>query len=388
MSSRNEMNPKKPPLKSKRRGKRAGDDSLSIDLTQIIKFRYKKYRFHHKQPLQKLFIMIHQFIFHIGMHKCASSTLQEDVFRYEPDYIGTYKELAFDKNFAKQFEQLSPIGGRQFGSIKGVSEWVERVNNYHKEDNHDLRRYILSSEFLCQSNKLSNRPIVKFLNEINQKIFDGNSIKVIIVFRNQAEMMASEYAQNSNIKYNASQKDFENWVSRKLTHVNNSILDWGEWAKCLINTFGKENVCILLLEEIQTLDFWEKLVSFIDARVLNAENLHQHSAKKSKNKRKIDDKTWGLRPFDLKKKANVDVRKIKYFLSSIGLKGNIIENITTYSIDLRVKYLSLLKYQDHRLMASDIRLNSEIEKKIRDHYRESNYILSKILGKNIHKLGY
>ncbi|MDZ7755196.1 hypothetical protein [Rhodohalobacter sp.] len=55
-----------------------------------------------------------QFIFHIGMHKCASTTLQNNVFRFEPGAIGTYKDLKAEENFGKQFQRLAPVGGRQF----------------------------------------------------------------------------------------------------------------------------------------------------------------------------------------------------------------------------------------------------------------------------------
>ncbi|WP_416221572.1 sulfotransferase domain-containing protein [Rhodohalobacter sp.] len=97
----------------------------------------------------------------------------------------------------------------------------------------------VSSEFLCQSNKLSDRPIIKFLDDINNKLLDGNNVKVIIVFRNQAEMMASEYAQISNTRYNSSQKDFEKWVAKKLKQRGKLRLDWGQWAKRLVDTFGR-----------------------------------------------------------------------------------------------------------------------------------------------------
>jgi len=329
-----------------------------------------------------------QFIFHIGMHKCASTTLQNKVFRYEPGAIGTHQELDFEINFGKQFQRLSPVGGRQFGSISGVKEWVERVNNYQNETDPHVDRFIVSSEFLCQSNKLSDRPIIKFLDEINQKILNGNSIKVIIIFRKQSEMMASEYAQISRTHYNSSQIDFEKWVTRRLNQKNRLILDWGGWAESLVDTFGRDNVCILLLEEMQELGFWEELVSFIDARKITAEELHENNTLSKLNTRKVDKKTWELTPFDLQKKAKNDVHKVKYFLSGIGFNEGLTKKPITHMISMRIKYLRLMGYKDNHLLDSNISLNPEIESKIRSAFKDSNAKLSTVLRRDICDFGY
>lgn len=331
-----------------------------------------------------------QFIFHIGMHKCASTTLQEYVFKHEPGAIGTHKNLDPKINFGRQFQFLAPVGGRQYGSVKKASDWVKHVNNYYGDNYPQIKRFIVSNEFLCQSNKLSNRPIIKFLNAINQNVFDGNNIKVIIVFRNQSEMMASEYAQNSGLNFNASQRDFEKWVATRLNRTNKaiSILDWGGWTKNLVDTFGRDNVCILLLEEMHKLGFWENLISFIDAREISAEELHENNTKAKKNIRKIDKKTWRLTPFDLEKKAKVDMWKIQNFMRGIGLQGDLMDKIMGNSIQMRIKHLKLLGYKDKPLIDSKISLTPEIESKIRNGFHDSNAVLSSILGRNISELGY
>jgi len=331
---------------------------------------------------------MNQFIFHIGMHKCGSTTLQEKVFKFEPGAIGTHKELDIEINFGKQFQKLSPVGGRQFGSISGVKEWVERVKNYQSELNPNVDRFIVSSEYLCQSNKLSNRPIIKFLSDINHEVFDGESIKIIIVFRNQSEMMASEYAQISDMRYNSSQKDFEKWVSKRLNHSNKTILDWGGWAKGLVDTFGRDNVCILLLEEMQELFFWEKLVSFIEARSLSPEDLHEKNRISVKYSNKLDRKTWSLKPFDLSKKARVDLKKINNFLSGVGFQKELLEFAPLNLVSIRIKYLKLLGYKDKHLIDAKIRLHPELENKIKEAYKDSNLTLAKILGREINELGY
>lgn len=322
------------------------------------------------------------------MHKCASTTLQNNVFKFEPGAVGTHMKMKPDINFGKQFQHLAPVGGRQLGSISGVSDWVERVRKHYSGSHPELNRFIVSSEFLCQANKLSNRPIIKFLDDINQSLFDGNSIKVIIVFRNQSEMMASMYAQNSGTQYNSSQKDFEKWVEGRLKETNKSKLDWGQWAKDLVETFGRENVCILLLEEMNKKVFWENLVSFIDAREITAEKMHKNNSSSKKNRRKIDKKTWGLRPFDLEKKAKVDIHIIKQFMSGICLHGVLMDKIVDNLIQMRIKHLKLRGYQDKQVIDPEIRLNYEIKSKIRDSFKDSNSMLSKILERDISHLGY
>lgn len=322
------------------------------------------------------------------MHKCASTTLQNNVFKYEPGAVGTYKDLEPEINFGKQFQRCSPVGGRQFGSISEVSDWFERLHEFFSHSHLELDRFIISSEFLCQSNKLSVRPIIKFLDDVNRSLLDGNSIKIIIVFRKQAEMLASGYAQNSATRYKSSQKDFEKWVEKKLKQKNKFKLDWGQWAKSLVDTFGRENVCILLLEEMNKIDFWKNLVSFIDAREINADELHKNNSRNKKNRRKIDENTWGVKPFDLEKKAKVDIHKIKYFMSGVGLQGALMEKIADKLIQLRIRYLKLMGYKDKQVIDTEIRLNSEIESKIRDSFKDSNSMLSQILERDISRLGY
>ncbi|MDZ7755197.1 hypothetical protein [Rhodohalobacter sp.] len=151
---------------------------------------------------------------------------------------------------------------------------------------------------------------------------------------------------------------------------------------------GEENVCILLLEEMRELNFWEDLVAFIDAREVNAEELFKINTRNKKNRRKIDRITWGLRPFDLQEKAKDDIHKIKQLMSGFGLNGGWVDKIVGRLIQMRIKYLSATGYKDKHLHDSEITLSSELRSIIRNVYKKPNSLLSDILGKNVSELGY
>src|SRR6056297_3909098 len=66
-------------------------------------------------------------VLHIGLSKCASSTLQSRVFARLPGYLGTRSDLPLARNFGKQFQHLCPVGGRTTFDLSAAHRWRDKV---------------------------------------------------------------------------------------------------------------------------------------------------------------------------------------------------------------------------------------------------------------------
>lgn len=235
-------------------------------------------------------------IFHIGLPKCASTTLQNEVFAKEKGYLGTRRGLELSDNYGKQFEYLSPTGPRFLGDINGALELLNGVINEFKNE----RRLILSSELLSNRNKLKSRPIIDFLRTIKRKSKNEVNIKVLMILRNPVTRIVSEYAQISSRNRNACQKDFENYVEKAL--VRRNFMEYDKWVYELQKSFGKDKVCILFVEEMNSYGFWFSLKNFCSLETLDIEEKLKLSV--SLNERKQDNQTWKLSEYDARLKAH------------------------------------------------------------------------------------
>src|SRR5690554_2393949 len=116
-------------------------------------------------------------IFHIGLSKCASTTLQRKVLRTVPGYLGTGVDLDAPENFAKRFQALAPVGVRLRGNLSAARAWADRVLEYGHSRLPGVGRYIASSEGLCGRNRFQARPIIPFLRRFSEQIWTTGKVK-------------------------------------------------------------------------------------------------------------------------------------------------------------------------------------------------------------------
>jgi len=126
-------------------------------------------------------------IFHIGYGKCASSTLQNAIFPLTKGYLGTGKNTSSKHQFSKKFQALAPCGPSIVGSIKQAKTWAKQVFDLKQKEFPDVDRLIVSSEFFLFNNIFKNRPIIPFLKQFDDTIWNHGEIKILIIIRNQAE---------------------------------------------------------------------------------------------------------------------------------------------------------------------------------------------------------
>ena len=326
-----------------------------------------------------------EIIFHIGFPKCASTTLQNQIFSQEKGYLGTARHLKLAENYGKRFEWVTPTGPRFFGNLKATKKLIEELKTDTKHSFANQKRFILSSELLVNRNKISERPIIKFLEKFKEVVWSYGRVKVLLVLRNPATRIFSEYAQISNTNPNASQRDFEKYLKNQLADKRGIKYDL--WVKELLQTFGRENVCVLFMEEISDINFWNQLESFCGLKNFNTDAYIKEINTKM-NSRKREEKKWSLRPFDPANKAHDITNNIFALLwpsrilknQRIIAKNKVERTISGY---LTKKFTNVIG-KDRGFIESTLKL----ERLILNHYEQQTVNLESILNKDLRSLGY
>lgn len=323
-------------------------------------------------------------IVHVGFPKCASTTLQNMVFNKLDGYLGTSKTIPAELNFGSRFVQFTPAGPRITANFSQARKWTKQVMDYSQQHWPDVSRLILSHETLTNRNKLKERPLPAFLKEFHEDVWTQGKVKVIVVLRSQAEIFASSYAQVSISNSKASQNDFLHSLKNKLGRKNLPYL-YHAWVKDFMDAVGKENVCVLFMEEIGQETFWDTLFEFIKAPLNSRSELRPTSNKYSKKK---GDSQWQLRAYDPEMSAKT------LTLNVFGLlwPGFVLRNVRKRVQNGITKVLQSTIY-NARLNTFNqserfITLDDEARGIILDAYRDENIKLQELLKKDLSGLGY
>jgi hypothetical protein len=318
------------------------------------------------------------------MPKCASTTLQNKVFANEIGYLGTSKTLPLTKNYGKQFEFVTPTGPRFFGSITGVNEIIKGLKNEYDPSFEGVDRFILSSELLSNRNRLTDRPIIPFLQKFKKSCWPHGEVKVLIVLRNPSERLASSYAQVSYMNTQASQSDFKNQTLRQLKSRN--LLRYDKWVIELFNAFGPENVKVLFMEDIKHQRFWEELKVFCDLKKIEIKEFLKESDKG--NSHRSDAKTWVLRDLQSQVKAKVFADNIFSVLWPTFLASKLRKRAYHFAYS-KVEFFFEKRFgRFENKNRGSIELTPEIISRVQMAYKEQTEVLSKLLHRDLKKMGY
>jgi hypothetical protein len=327
-------------------------------------------------------------IFHIGLAKCGSCTLQRDVFQYEEGYLGTAPGIAPELNLAKQLQQYTPFGGRQTINRRGLARWASRVGQLRKDRWPDLDRLILSNEFLSAACRVSDRPFLKVLSRLHEKHWSGR-IRVVVVFRNQGARIASGYAQNSATNPGASQEDFERAVHgimasrRKLR-----LFDYSAWIDGLQEILGPDNVLPLFLEQTGSSEFWARLTDFCGLRNLKVDEMTL-SANRSKNRRSLTGERWAISAFNPSACAKRKVDKWINLMWPENLASGARRSAKDRAVRaIEVVYQSRARDAEARNRGSVIELTPQTRNLIQRHVGPFNAKFGRQLGQDLNSLGY
>ena len=328
-------------------------------------------------------------IFHIGLAKCASTTLQRKVFRHEDGYIGTAPDMAREDNLAKQLQQCTPFGGRQTISSRGLGEWVERVQRIQAGRWPTAHRLILSNEILSGASRLSDRPILRVLSILKNCFWTQGRVRVVLVLRNQAARLASGYVQGSNCRWNPGQSEFERVVERQLQSRRYvRLLDYSQWVDGLGQVVGPDNVCVLLLEEADTPEFWGTLAEFcalerFDPQAFAAINQSR------KNVRSRAGNRWAISELDTAFRAKVGVHKFMNLLWPARISPAIRNRCRETAIArLDARYRERAAKIPLAERETEIHLSDFVLQTVRDRCGPFNERLARPLGRDLEPLGY
>jgi hypothetical protein len=316
------------------------------------------------------------FIFHIGMHKCGSTHLQRNVFTNYSGFLGVKHSKDNLGDLAWDFVEIAPVGGRQNFNQSNLLRWLDEIKAKHS----DLDRVIISSEYLCQSNKITSRPIIKLFSNLKRLINPDDELKVILVVRNQVDLIASEYAQLSPQTRNPSQDNFVKF-SRKRVSKYHKTFNWMEWHDELSQSLGLNNVLFLLLEEMEKKCFYDQLENFLG---VNA-GLNYNNFASSENRRRINKSEWSIQEYSPYQHSisitnavfNLFWRKSKF----IKLRNSFLK----FAICSSTNILSI-RINDKR--NKKIYLTNQISSIIKDKFEESNKEFGKLIGRNLKIYGY
>ena len=225
-----------------------------------------------------------EFILHLGLHKTATTTAQTHLLPSNPGYLGKNADgrcLAKENGLVKELRYLAtshrflhPMEvhdrtqklGRKIDLLAGSLDESIPIT-VSDEDmilwqtfTNPLHAYPVGPGGKKRNRRHRPVPIAEFLRKyFDPAIADLASTKVVITLRNQADYLASLYAQYSKLRRNAGQTDFERQVHNLIASQDPSI-DWDGVITDLEWAVGPDNITVLFFEDIADQDFfWERL---------------------------------------------------------------------------------------------------------------------------------
>lgn len=273
---------------------------------------------------------------HIGLRKTATTFLQDKIFTtFLPGYLGKYRSvLGLSSLINKAI--LGEANKNNYNSSKLIHLFVDRI--FDQTSNlklifQNIKTFMISEEKLSfrpeiesvieviemeqyEPSSLLEYPIFRSLNLIEsiwKKEFGGN-IKILLTVRDQAELLASEYSQQSAfIKY-ANQDDFEVRVTRYL-NSGDEYLNFYAWAQALVNTLEKrENILIFDINNLNDSMSIEKVMKFVYPDFVLSENIVNEKVRQSR----IDTDRWKIRKFTHEDLMNLNPPLYKYRIAYKG----------------------------------------------------------------------
>lgn len=304
-------------------------------------------------------------LIHIGYHKTGSTFLQDLIFLSQD--CGFYSPWS-PKEYSENLVVVNPF---DFNKDKVRSFFEPGIQKAWLNSMTPVISYEAFSgdpwKKGCNSG-FNNKAVADRLAEV----FPNG--KVLIVIREQASMLLSLYKHSIRSHWSMTIKDYlEQPIDYKEIFNPHPLfrleyLDYHWLISYYQKLFGKENVLVLPYEKIsmQESDFLETLSTFTGKN-----NIPKNLTKKTLNKSYSGFTIW------LKRWANILCPTCAQPNRTIYQKIN---NYAFYQINKIIpKWLG---------KAFDKRFEEMIERQIEEHYAESNYITSQLIGIDLKAYGY
>ena len=313
------------------------------------------------------------FTLHIGLHKTASSFLQQYTFPSckETHYIdrnefrkrnsdGPFKSWLLNRDFEMGFSR-SPEFWNVYGSaliknaipkdvldsninVLGSSEGITNARVFVRNDDPFFTPFTHMNDPSMLTTHLNN-----FKAQISEFGFD--SLKVILAIRKQDTWLASNYAEFSHLIRFASQSDFEKQVDHlidpKMRYYWEGVwLNFQYIRDCIVNSVGKDNLAILPQEFLAKSPelYLEKLSRFIDDKGI----LQSPKTIYEKNKNRTDINKWKLKPRN-------------YYIRPLSLFNKYTNRIVKFKTP-RTNYIEITNQLSNKILAPFISSNKILDK--------------------------
>ncbi len=225
------------------------------------------------------------FAIHVGFSKTGTTTLQNHLFRNhsQVEYLG---KPYCDPSLKAELHRLMMLDSIAYqAEVDGLS-LREIVNSRFATMGKDKRVLLLSDEMFVSYTKVRDKGVIA------QRIQDVLAPqKIIITIRNQKELLKSAYLSRGRLLFNVPPRfyglhvTFEQWLSLGYDNFARGYLEHADFAKTIAyyaRVYGRENVCVLLLEELihKKAAHLQKLADFlgIDAAeaLTRVQDAHEH----------------------------------------------------------------------------------------------------------------
>ena len=202
----------------------------------------------------------------------------------------------------------------------------------------------------------------------------------MLTVRAQPAKIASEYAQRSARRFNASQSDFERYVDQR---TKESDLDYDDLIRGLGSIAGPSGVHISLLEDIGEQHFWQSMIDFCGL----AEDLAPDVSPRTTNRKSLGDKRWTIRdPSDPMASKDFAGSLLTWTWPSALMPPARVRVRRALVTGHQAIRPLLARFETHR--DEEIVLSATLERSIRNHFSQSNAALAQAMGRDLSVLGY
>ena len=325
---------------------------------------------------------------HIGLPKTGTTTLQRQAFPLIEGYLGGTESLGGSNKLPAGMLHLyqSKRSLQDWGSI----DWADTARSWWASAQQwPQAELLLSLEGLYRwpdpetghpwplmgkgresnSSRMGTHPIVEFLDRLSG-IFDNCQIRVLVTLRNQADFLASLYAQLSYRMSTPNQRDFDHKVKELLAR-RDPFLDWGGLTQGLSQVIGQQNLKVCFFEDGLPA-MLRDMAEFVAPRFSQPLEVERF------NQRATRDGGWSVTttPFASSRGFINQVwppsrmpRSRRLLLRPVG--------------GLLGRFAGQQNFDRNRII-----LEPEIRSTIRETYRQSTDYLSEILERDLRELGY
>jgi hypothetical protein len=352
---------------------------------------------------------------HVGLPKTATTFAQVHLFRGTPGYLGLDHEARRpgDRALLNELRDLATmhhvladdeVRSRTRAWVAKVHDvsvalyGLTRISISHEglsrwpiDGRYNLRWPIREypADWLASRRRHGPHPLASFLeHHLVPEWRRLGTIRVSISLRNQADWLASLYAQLSNRIASASQRDFAHQVRMLIAHDDPSI-DFFALAQDLGHAVGPDNLRVLLFEDAARPEHWIAL-----AQSMGLEGVEELGARfadlpRLNVKSTGADATWHLRP----SRASMPRVWIDHTLDRVWPRDSLprtrrIVRRGIVRVGRRTFGAAGWRLIADRGRGDVLRMTPALREEIRGHCAKSNQALAELVGRDLAALGY